>query len=104
MSQKLKDAVKAWEKASCDNSSFGAADSEPDGVFQWCLRKTLERQDFKMPKSASDWQLYTGMAGSAKAARELTKALKACISVINKTPHGQVNSVREYLEGYIWRC
>ena len=104
MSQELKDAVKAWEEASHANASLGAADTEPDGVFQWCLRQTLQGKEVEVPKSASAWQLYTGMAGSAKAARELTKHLKRCIRIINKTPHGQFNEVREYLESYIWRC
>jgi len=104
MTQELKDAVKAWEKLSMENSNFGAADTEPDGVFQRCLRRTLNGEDCKIPASASDWQLYSGMAGSAKAARDLTRALRSCMQVINKTPHGQMDSVRKYLEDYIWRC
>ena len=96
--------VKRWQDLSWKLREYGASDTEPDTVFQWCLRKASQGEDFKMPKTARDWQLFTGMKGVGLAATNLTKALQRCLDSLGRVTMAEQKELRQYLDGYLWRC
>lgn len=102
--EQFKKNVKSWQDLSWKLHKFGASDTEPNTVFQWCLHKASEGEDFKMPKTARDWQLYTGMKGVGLAAANLTKSLKLCLDSLGKVTMAEKKELREFLDGYLWRC
>lgn len=102
--EKFKAAVEAWNKLSWKLRDYGASDTEPDAVFQHCLRRASQREPFKMPKTARDWQLYTGMKGVGLAATHLTRSLQKCLDTMNEVPVAEYKELREYLDGFLWRC
>lgn len=102
--EKFKSEVKKWEALQRGFSKFGACDTEPDGVFQYCLRQTVNGAPVSLPTDAQGWQLYTGMAGVNPAARRLTTSLKRCIAALEAVTVGEKSALDSYLEGYLWRC
>jgi hypothetical protein len=101
---KFKEDVKKWETLTHKFADFGAADTEPDAVFQWCLRTRLNDKDVKIPRSANEWQLYTVMPGVGLAAAHLTKALVRCLQSLGQVTISEQKELREFLDGYLWRC
>lgn len=101
--EKVKAAVDKWEQLSFKYSSFGAADTEPDGVFQRCLYNKMEGYPVTVPKTASDWQLYTGEKGVGAVARSLTAALNQCLKIIGAVTVDDMDEVRSYLNDTLWR-
>lgn len=101
---KFKDDVKKWEALSNKFAKFGASDTEPDSVFQRCLRNKVNGVDVKVPRSARDWQLYYSMQGVGLAASHLTKALVRCLDSFEQITVSEQNELREWLDEYLWRC
>jgi|APSaa5957512493_1039668.scaffolds.fasta_scaffold224115_2 hypothetical protein len=101
---KFKDDVKKWEALSRKFAKFGASDTEPDAVFQWCLRDKVNGVDVRIPQSARDWQLYSSMQGVGLAASHLTKALVRCLDSLGQVTVSEQKELREFLNGYLWRC
>jgi len=96
--------VKKWGELQRKLSSFGASDTEPDGVFQHCLRQTVDAAPLAVPSTAQDWQLYTGVTGVGTAARRLTVSLKRCIKALEAIPLGEKAELDSYLDGILWRA
>ena len=101
---KFKEDVKKWEALSNKFAKFGASDTEPDTVFQWCLKDKADGADVKIPQTARDWQLFTGMQGVGLVASHLTKALVRCLDSLGKVTVTEYKELREFLNGYLWRC
>lgn len=97
----LKRAIKEFEQAQLQYVDFGASDTEPDAVFQWVLVKHYRGEDYRLPADATDWELYSGMKGVNKAAKDLTKKLKNCIETIDKIKNRK--EVKTVLEDTLWR-
>ena len=101
---KFKDDVEKWEALSNKFAKFGASDTEPDAVFQRCLRDKVNGIDVKVPRSARDWQLYSSMQGVGLAAFHLTKVLVRCLDSLGQVTVSEQKELREFLDGYLWRC
>jgi hypothetical protein len=102
--QKLKELINGWNVLSMKHRAFGAADTEPDGVFQHCIRKSFEGEDFTMPKNASDWQLYASKKGVGRVAISLTAHLRRCIVAMGKITIDERPELNAFLDDYLWRA
>lgn len=99
----LKKRITAFEKAQRKWAKAGAADTEPDGLWQVRLVRALEGKDPNVPTTAEGWELYTTNPEAEKAAAELAAACKDACDFIKSVPLGESGPVREYLEAYCWR-
>ena len=61
----VKKAVVAFEETQKKYKAFGAYDTEPDGIWQHLLLKTIEGNAPTPPRSAGGWELYTAKIGRA---------------------------------------
>lgn len=101
--EKLKGLIKNFEATQEKHKEFGAGDTEPSGVFQGLLCRTMKSKEVVVPTSADDWQLYRE-PGCQTAARSLTSAAKKCLALLSKVTMSEATEVRRYLTGYCWRC
>lgn len=99
----FKEKVRDWETCSRENIDYGACDTEPHTVFQSCLSLAYLRREFQMPRTADDWQLFSNMGGSRKAATKLTSRLKGCIKAMNAVKNEEFAELEGYLKDYLWR-
>lgn len=101
--EKLKAAIREFNATQDKYREFGANDTEPDSVFQWCLYQHYRGESHHMPKTADDWDLYSTVKGVGVAARALTSKLKKCLTVLDRTTIKQQREIKELLESELWR-
>jgi hypothetical protein len=111
--EKLRAFVHDFEACQTRWANHGAADTEPDAVFQWLVVKQLEQLScgenvaVDVPASVSSWQLYD-MKGSGNVARELCSKTRRVNAEIRKIVrvHGGPGwrAVVKWAQDYCWRC
>jgi hypothetical protein len=100
---RLKVAVAKYDETADRYVNLGAADTEPEGVFQELLTLALNGKPVEVPEGPRAWQLYRE-PGADRAARALTAAARKCVDLIGTFTVAESGELREYLEGYCWRC
>ena len=100
---RLKAAVTEFEAAQVKYLEFGARDTEPDGVFQYYLAKSLTQPNIKLPTPGDQWQLFTATMACGTAAKSLTAALRKAVAVVRDCTVKELPEIRKYLEDYCWR-
>lgn len=103
----FKQLVGKFEKAQNSYRRYGAADTEPDGVFQSLLVQASAGKKPDVPKDVRSWQLYSEMSGNGLAAAALHRAALKCVSFLadmDKLPYGEAKQVVSYVTDYCWRC
>ena len=102
---KVKQAIDNFEQVQKEYSSFGAWDTEPDGVWHSHLVGALQG---KMPSrmSAAKWDLFTCSMNCTEAAKKLTAASKAACKTLKLAIANQNNpsKIVAYIKDYCWRC
>ncbi len=90
-------------------ANHGAADSEPDGVYQWVICKQIERvqsgdgKPAVVPRSIHGWQLYK-QKGAGVAAKELGKqASKVNAAIRYAISVGEWDAVCAWARDKCWR-
>lgn len=83
------EAIKAWHEVSEKYADFGAADTEPRVEFSILMESVDDYLEgygdiAPVPTSARQWQLFSQMKGSGKAARELTKAARVAVAAAKR--------------------
>jgi len=101
--KELKKLVRDFTDLQDNLAQYGAADTEPDVVFQRVLRRSVAGEDF-LPKNADNWQLYSDMPGADEAAFKLTEAADKIRSYIRETTIAESKEIRNFIKGYCWRC
>ena len=96
----IKDAVARFREVQETYAEFGACDTEPRSVFAGLLVDTYNDKDVELPRTASDWQLYTGegMKGNGLAAAALTRSAARVLRIANEDRLG----LARYLEDQGW--
>jgi hypothetical protein len=100
--EELKQIVTDMDALMSELSKFGAADSEPDGVFQSLLMQAIRGKDPKVPTTADGWELYS-MHGAGGAARRLASKARQAVTFIGKLSVKDIKPVEEYLTDLCWR-
>jgi hypothetical protein len=98
----IKLAVREFEDLQDKFDDFGAADTEPETVFQLVLKRAFQGKDY-LPKDARSWQLYADSPGVDAAAKALTLAADKIRKMIQKTTIGEAARLEEHLVDYCWR-
>jgi hypothetical protein len=102
----LKSLIKEFEEVQTRHEGLGAGATEPDGVFQVCLKRAFKGRDQKVPDTADGWQLYSSEKGADVAAGELAAVTRKCVEFVRgmgDAPHREVKEVEKYLKDYCWR-
>ena len=81
--QEINDAMDIHRNTRYKYRKFGASDSEPYWTFENLVQDTLKGGKGKLPRSSSDWQLYSGM-DTGPVVREMTKTAKVVRDLIKK--------------------
>ena len=100
---KLNELIAAFEKTQQKYRSFGAMDTEPDGVFQRLLCAAVDGKTPNVPRTADAWDLYANSMNCDKAATALEKAARAVVDAIEAVPIKSAEPVRKRIEEYCWR-
>ena len=99
----IKNKIKEFEKLQHELSRFGAADSEPDGVFQVQLVRAITGKEAKVPNDSHGWELYTGTKGVKAAAKRLHDVCRETVVLIQEAKVAEYKPIRDYLKDYCWR-
>lgn len=99
----VKAAITEMEDLMGELAQFGASDTEPDGVWQSLLMKTIRGREYKFPVTVDDWQLYD-IPGAARAASRLAMKAKRVIRLLQSLTVKEAAPVLTYLEEHCWRC
>ena len=100
--EKLEAAWKEFETLTAETAEFGAADTEPDGEFQHCIRQHYLRRPYQIPVTPDDWQIFE-MAGAKAVARRMTGKLRKVLKAIDNFKPEEHAALRECLDGMLWR-
>lgn len=94
----VKDAINAVYATMDKYAKFGAYDTEPRAEFADVIIAVAEGNTVEVPQTARQWQLYSGMKGSKKAARKLTRAAARFVTLATGSDEG-----RDAAHGYARR-
>lgn len=101
--EQLKQALANWDRASEYYDNLGAADTEPECVFQSLLVKAFRGDDVTVPTSAHQWSLFTYSMNCDAAAHALYVAAQDVVDVIQNCPVKYLKYLKPILSDYCWR-
>jgi hypothetical protein len=101
--EKVKSSIKQFEQIQNKHRSYGAMDTEPDGIFQGILVRAVKGDNCRIPSEANFWELYSDMEGVSAASSEMSFAAKDAVEVIHNCPVRDLKEVKTYLKDYCWR-
>lgn len=99
----LKEAISRFEKVQEKYRSFGAGDTEPDGVFQRIVADAFEGKEPAVPRSGAGWELYDSSMDCTEAASALYTAACAVVDVIETAKIRDYAAMKKFVENYCWR-
>ncbi len=106
----LYDAIAHFERVQNEKADFGAADTEPDAVWQLVLRSAARGQEYPNYHTGDHWELFTASMDCEMAAVSLTIAAKAAHRLIRDWQGRALSSeierfrlAEEFLIDYCWR-
>lgn len=99
----VKESVKEFEATQTKYRDFGAADSEPDGVWQRLLDRAIKGEAPSPPRTGDGWDLYVSSMGCAEAAQALFTAALKTIQLIESCPVRDLARLQEFIEKHCWR-
>lgn len=99
----IRSAVSAFERLQNQYRSFGAGDTEPDGIFQQLLIRAFCGEAVTVPDDAAGWDLYSSVAGANKVAVKLKDATEKVVQLMRQSPISQYKQIEKYLKSYCWR-
>ena len=99
----LKKSIEAFDAVALKHSAMGAQDTEPDGIFQSCIWRAFQAEEYNIPTTASGWQLFTGMDNVEDAAKELTEATQFVIKCLHATYLVDLSRTRALIKETCWR-
>jgi hypothetical protein len=100
---RIKALIRTFEAAQERWKEYGAADTEPDGIWQGLVRDAIFGRTPKIPETADEWDLFDQEPGAEAAAAALAAAARAAVEAIGGLPLAAVGPIRDSLRGYCWR-
>lgn len=93
----VRSAVVTFRKVQRQYSKCGACDTEPSYVYEVIVREALRGgTDFVIPRKNTEWQLYSSMEESEKAAESLHLAALGVVQAIWACPMKDRQKLKEY--------
>lgn len=99
----LKEAIRKFEKTQDKYRSFGAMDTEPDGVFQQIVADAFAGKEPAVPRSGSGWELYDSSMDCTEAATALSAAAREVVDVIENAKIRDYGEIKKFIDDYCWR-
>ena len=88
-------------------ANFGASDTEPDSVYHSLIADAVNGAEVNVPRTASEWQLFTNMEHVEPVARAMASHAEYVVNLIQQYCHKtSPNDTRlnDYLRDYCWRA
>lgn len=101
--EQVKKSVKEFEATQTKYRDFGAADSEPDGVWQRLLALAIKGEAPSPPRTGQGWDLYASSMDCTEAAEALFDAALKTIQLIESCPVRDLAVVKQFIEKHCWR-
>lgn len=101
--EQIQTGIRKFESLQTTFSPQGAADTEPDAIFQCLLKQAVTGADVVVPKTKRGWELYTSVADSSRAAEEMHKCASEIVRLIQECPVKELAELQEYIDQYCWR-
>lgn len=101
--EKVRASITEFELTQRKHRDAGAADTEPDGVWQSLLLNAVDGKAPTPPRSADKWQLLTLSCDCTEAANALFAAALKTIQIIESCSIRDIAALREYVDKYCWR-
>jgi hypothetical protein len=99
----VREAIAQFEVTQSQLRSFGAMDTEPDGIFQTRIYRASKGLRPTTPQGVAGWELYSSLAGSRAAASRLSAACDKVIKAIEACPISEHADLLAYVQSYCWR-
>ncbi|QZE10381.1 hypothetical protein SEA_SCOOBYDOOBYDOO_30 [Mycobacterium phage ScoobyDoobyDoo] len=87
---KVSQAVDAWYATAEKWYKYGSSDTEPRAIFAEMFEVAINDgpANTEIPKTVSDWSLYSEMRGAGLAASALTKAARKVVDAVAQDREG----------------
>jgi hypothetical protein len=99
----IREAIRQFEVTQSHLRSFGAMDTEPDGIFQARIYRAARGLRPLAPQGVAEWELYSSMDGSRAAASQLSASCDRVIKAIEACPISEHAELLAYVQSYCWR-
>lgn len=100
---KIFDEIKEFEKLMRKYSDYGAADSEPDGVFQRLLDSAIAGNGPAIPRTGEGWDLFASQMDCEPAAHAMHDHALKIVQLIESCPIREMPILKSRLKDYCWR-
>jgi len=97
------DEIKKFEAVQSKYKSFGAYDTEPDGIFQWLIDQAVQGLKPDIPRTGSKWDLYDSSMDCTETASALHDQALAVVRAIENCPVRDLDLLQAKLQEYCWR-
>lgn len=95
--------IKKFEAVQVKYKSYGAYDTEPDGIFQRIVDKGIKGQETSIPRSGHDWELYANSMDCTEAANAMHDQALRVVRAIEMCPIRDLDRLQVKLKDYCWR-
>lgn len=95
--------IKGFEELMRTYRDYGAADSEPDGVFQRLLDSAIAGNGPAIPRTGTGWDLYASQMDCEPAAHALHDHALKIVQLIESCPIREMPILKSRLKDYCWR-
>jgi hypothetical protein len=102
--EQVQAGIRKFESLQTTFAPAGAADTEPDAVFQFLLKQALTGASVVVPKTVRGWELYSSVPEAEKAAIELHNCATTVVELIQNCPASELPYLADYLCEYCWRA
>ena len=105
----IKKEVETMDFIMASFSKFGAEDSEPDSVYHSLLADAVNGAEVKVPRTAREWELFSGMEHVERVARAMASHTQYVVNLIQEYKNGHhssagITKLADYLRDYCWRA
>ena len=101
--QEIINEIKNFEQVQSKYKSFGAYDTEPDGVFQRLLDRAVKGEGPAIPRTGEGWDLYASSMDCTEAAQALHDQALKIVRLIEDCPIRELDHLKSRLRDYCWR-
>ncbi|MGO9110430.1 MAG: hypothetical protein ACLP9L_14500 [Thermoguttaceae bacterium] len=96
----IKAGIQEFEKLQDRYARFGAADTEPSGVFQSLFVRAVRGERPVVPMTGEGWELYTLSMDCSEPAQALAAQAQKVVDLIESCPSGEFHEIQHFLRNH----
>jgi len=95
--------IKKFEETQSKYKSYGAYDTESDGVFQRIIDRAVHGKNPDIPRTGDSWELYSTAMDCTEAANALHDQALKVVRAIESCPIRDLARLQTKIKDYCWR-